>query len=130
MILSMSRSFWWGTFVASATWCFSLYLYWLLTRSPENHGLFGLGQNRWPNMLQTQEYVAVKHSDLSSKIGFLDKRSDEEEQKQNLYIKYKKEKKFQKISQRLIDELKPIEVTPQGILLFHKCFLIHRDNND
>lgn len=68
-------------------------------------------------MSDAQQYVAIKHTDLSNglnKIDSYDKRSKEEEQKQNLYIKYKKEKKFQKISQHLIDELKPVEVTSQG----------------
>lgn len=39
-----------------------------------------------------------------------DKQHRIQEQKDNLFKKYKKEQKFRKISQRLKDELKPVEV--------------------
>lgn len=108
---TMSRSFWYGILVASTTWCFSLYLYWLLTKnSAENR----YGPLNWSHSPDDSGYIAVKHGDLSNGPNKIDYDKDEE-QKQNLYIKYKKEKKFKKISQHLIDELRPVEVTAQGI---------------
>lgn len=115
----MSRSFWCGILVASATWCFSLYLYWLLTRGQPN---IGAGPLKWAQIPDEQNYVAVQHKDLlkgPNNIDYDDKISRDEEDQQNLYIKHKKEKKFQKISQHLIDELKPVEVTGQGMHWFY-----------
>lgn len=69
---------------------------------------------KWSQSPDAGAYVAVKHGDLSNGPNRIDYDKDEE-QKQNLYIKYKKEKKFKKISQHLIDELRPVEVTAPGI---------------
>lgn len=114
-IFKMNRSFVYGIIVASSTWCFSLYLYWLLTKdSPD----IASNSFRWIATPNSQQYIALRHKDLPNKQNQLtddnDKSQKTQEQKENLYKKYKKEKKFRQISQRLIDELKPVEVTAQG----------------
>lgn len=106
----MNRSFVYGIVVASTTWCFSLYLYWLLTKNPSE---ISPGNIEWSPSHDAQEYVALKHKNLPNSQNQLD--VDEKQQKFNdqkdfLSKKYKKEKKFRKISQRLKDELTPVEV--------------------
>lgn len=106
----MNRSFVCGIIVASTTWCFSLYLYWLLTKNSSeiSHGNFS-----WFPSQDSQQYAILKHKNPDNVLNQLNGDDDKErriqEQKDNLYKKYKKEKKFRKISQRLKDELKPIE---------------------
>lgn len=106
----MNRSFIYGIIVASTTWCFSLYMYWLLTK---NSSEISPGSIQWSPSHDSQQYVAVKHNNangLNQLNDNDDKQIKAQEQKDNLYKRYKKEKKFQKISLRLRDELKPIEV--------------------
>lgn len=105
----MNRSFICGIIVASTTWCCSLYLYWLLTKSSSqlSHNSFS-----WSPDQDSQQYAVLKHKNPQNALNKLngdDKERQIQEQKDNLYKKYKKEKKFRKISQRLQDELKPIE---------------------
>lgn len=50
----------------------------------------------------------VNHNQLSGSDD--GKRADVDKAKSYLYQKYKKEKKFRKISQRLIDELQPVQI--------------------
>lgn len=103
----MNRSFVFGIIVASTTWCFSLYLYWSLTRSASDVPLKSMQLGPVPD---SQHYVALKHSNYHNDLNqLIDKEAKYQEQKDNLYKKYKKEKKFRKISQKLMDELKPIQ---------------------
>lgn len=103
----MNRSFVFGIIVASTTWCFSLYLYWSLTRTSSDIPLKSFQLAPVPD---SQQYVALKHSNYHNDLNQLnDKESKYQMQKDNLYKKYKKEKKFRKISQKLVDELKPIQ---------------------
>lgn len=102
----MNRSFLFGIIVASTTWCFSLYLYWSLTRSSE----VSLKSFQLAPVPDSQNYVALKHSNYHNDLNQVaDKEAKYQEQKDNLYKKYKKEKKFRTISQKLMDELKPIQ---------------------
>lgn len=107
----MNRSFLYGIIVASTTWCFSLYLYWLLTKDTTD---IASNPFRWLATPNSQQYIALRHKNLSNKQNQLtdnnDKSQKMQEEKDDLYKKYKKEKKFRQISQRLIDELTPIEV--------------------
>lgn len=106
----MNRSFVYGIIVASTTWCFSLYLYWLLMKNPTNTSPANI---QWSPNQDTQEYVALKHNNAPKNHNQLDideKQQRIHDQKDFLYKKYKKEKKFRKISQRLQDELKPVDV--------------------
>lgn len=105
----MNRSFVCGIIVASTTWCFSLYLYWMLTT--KNTTEISPSGFQWsPN--DSQQYVVLKHKNIPNELNQLidDKKQQQvQEQKDNLYKKYKKERKFRKIPQRLRNELKPIQ---------------------
>lgn len=108
----MNRSFVYGIVVASTTWCFSLYLYWLLTK---NSSETSPGSLQWsPSGPDSPDIVVLKHKNLQNGPnqlgGFDEKQHKIQEQKDFLFKKYKKDKKFRKISQRLQDELKPVEV--------------------
>lgn len=106
---TMNRSFIYGIVVASTTWCFSLYLYWLLTTKTQTE-VSPSGFQWAPN--DSQQYVVLKHKNAPSSLNQLtydDKQQKVQDQKDNLYKKYKKDKKFRKISQRLKNELKPIQ---------------------
>lgn len=103
----MNRSFVFGIIVASTTWCFSLYLYWSLTRNSSDVPLKAFQLAPVPD---SQHYVALKHSNYHNDLNqFNDKEAKYQGQKDDLYKKYKKEKKFRRISQKLMDELKPIQ---------------------
>lgn len=104
----MNRSFVCGIIVASTTWCFSLYLYWLLTQNSSDVSAKSI---KWSPAADSQQYVALKHNQANgpNQLGQNNKAVNVEEQKDYLSKKYKKEKKFRKISQRLIDELKPVQ---------------------
>lgn len=108
----MNRSFVYGIIVASTTWCFSLYLYWLLTK---NSSETLPGSIQWSSSNHdSPDIVVLKHKDLQNgpnHLGFDEKQQEIQEQKDFLFKKYKKDKKFRKISQRLQNDLKPIEVT-------------------
>lgn len=107
----MNRSFIYGIIVASTTWFFSLYLYWLLTKNPIE---VSSASFQWSPSQDSQEYVAIKHINPPNNPNQLDvdeKQHRIQEQKDSFYKKYKKEKKFRKISQRLKDELKPVELS-------------------
>lgn len=102
----MNRSFLFGIIVASTTWCFSLYLYWSLTRTSD----VPLKSFQLAPVPDSQNYVALKHSNYHNDLNQVsDKESKYQEQKDYLYKKYKKDKKFRGISQKLMDELRPIQ---------------------
>lgn len=107
----MNRSFICGIVVASTTWCFSLYMYWVLTKTSSE-----LSPNniQWSPSHDSHQYVVLKQNSAPNMLNQLDvddeKQHRAQEQKDTLFKKYKKEQKFRKISQRLKDELKPVEV--------------------
>lgn len=72
------------------------------------------GNIQWSPNHDSQQFVALKHKNAPNSLNQLndadEKKFKIQEQKDGLFKKYKKEKKFRKISQRLKDELKPIEV--------------------
>lgn len=110
----MNRSFICGIIVASTTWCFSLYLYWLLTQNPSTD--LRNSMEKWspsPDAKhQVDQYLDKgKHKTFhQNELSYEEKQRKNDEQKDYLYRKHKKETKFRKISQKLIDELKPMEV--------------------
>lgn len=110
----MNRSFLCGIIVASTTWCFSLYLYWLLTQNSFND--IGNSFAKWSPSPVSKEFGNQipdkgKHKAFhQNELSDDEKQQKAEEQKSYLYKKYKKEQKFKKISQKLIDDLKPVEV--------------------
>lgn len=107
----MNRSFVYGVVIASTTWCFSLYLYWLLTKSSSETSP---GSIQWsPNYENSPDIVVLKHKSIQNgpnHLGFDEKQQKVQDQKDFLFKKFKKDQKFRKISQRLQNELKPIEV--------------------
>lgn len=106
----MNRSFIYGIIVASTTWCFSLYLYWLLTK---NSTELSPNSIQWSPNHDSQEFVVLQHKNAPNapnQLIYDEKQRRIQDQKDNLFKKYKKEKKFRKISQRLQDELKPIDM--------------------
>lgn len=102
----MNRSFLCGLFVASTTWFISLYLYWTLIHSSSDSTVVGTR-----NLLEISKTLTDSSKDneiLQAKKEFL-------------YKKYEKEKKLRKISQRLMDELRPINVdTGDGEIMITK----------
>lgn len=106
----MNRSFVYGIIVASTTWCVSLYLYWMLVHSTYD------GQTG-PNIVissvaESNQNIRNQFHDHPNQLSDADgeKRAYVDKQKSYLHQKFKKEKKFRKISQRLIDELQPVEI--------------------
>lgn len=108
----MNRSFLYGIIVASSTWCFSLYLYWLLVQQ----------QNSIPHS-NSDGVIVEDNSKAIAKLQNINVNSlDEQKSHDQKYDKsffedklqrYKKEQKFRKISQKLINELKPLENVPK-----------------
>lgn len=104
----MGKSFIFGIVVASITWSISLYLYWTLVHNNEN--------------ISASEHGAAISEDMQSKsdgsisLNSLDNDSRKYHEKskhsnKNLYLdkveRYRKEKKYRKIGQKLADELRP-----------------------
>lgn len=101
--IEMNRSFLCGILVASSTWCISIYLYWMLVHSSTDSVALGTR-----NLLEASNPLVENSKDneiIQAKKDFLLK-------------KYENEKKLRKISQKLMDELRPINVdTGDGTLL-------------
>ncbi|XP_059620310.1 polypeptide N-acetylgalactosaminyltransferase 35A [Phlebotomus argentipes] len=102
--MSTKKSFLFGITVASLTWTISLYLYWKLT------------QNTDPILTTTPSSLGSKlqeHKVESNALEWSPKNSGKIKDKdydmfaQKLQM-YKKEKKFRKISRKLIEEMRPI----------------------
>lgn len=89
---NMNRSFLCGIFVASTTWCVSLYLYWILVQNSNDTIATSL-----PKVLSNTQRNALQLV-------------ESDEQKQYLYNKFDKEKKYRKISQKLLNELQPVPI--------------------
>lgn len=109
----MNRSFVYGIIVASTTWCVSLYLYWMLVHStpdlqPSSMTASHLNAPSIGDTKLNQNLVRPNQNQILAPDD--GKRAYVENQKSYIYQKYKKEKKFRKISQRLIDELKPVQI--------------------
>lgn len=109
----MNRSFLYGIIVASTTWCVSLYLYWVLVHSTsEIQSLSMTVSNIMVSSIVDPNHNRNKASANRNQLSGSDdeKRADVDKAKSYLYQKYKKEKKLRKISQRLIDELQPVQI--------------------
>lgn len=91
---TMGKSFIFGIVVASITWSISLYLYWTLLHNNDvvSKGEGSISVNSLDNDIR-KNYDKSKHS---SKNMYMDK-----------VERYKKEKKYRKISRTLADELQP-----------------------
>lgn len=103
----MNRSFLYGIVIASLTWSISFFLYWTLTQS-DDHQKNSSSPPGWSD----SPLIPLNHklnSELESNLlgdGKMDEKSryfimDKES-------RYRKEKKFRKISHKLIDELRPV----------------------
>lgn len=107
---TMGKSFIFGIVVASVTWSISLYLYWTLVHNNDGvsvpeHGdvsvISGVIQSKGDgsislNHLDNDSRKYHDKSKHSNKKMYLDK-----------VERYRKEKKYRKISQKLADELQP-----------------------
>lgn len=99
--LAMNRSFLYGIIVASSTWCFSLYLYWLLVQQQNSSQLTNNNEG------ERSEAVA-KFQNIN--VNMLNGNQEREKSFfQDKLARYKKEQKFRKISQKLINEIKPVQ---------------------
>lgn len=110
----MNRSFVYGIIVASTTWCVSLYLYWVLVHSTSEMQSSSMivSNIMVPTVTESNLHKRSKGmANLNQLSGPDDeKRTYADKNKSYLYQKYKKEKKFRKISRRLIDELQPVQI--------------------
>lgn len=100
-MIEMNRSFLCGLIVASTTWFISLYLYWLLVHSDSS----ALGAQ---NLIEAGRPTGQLSGDSDN----------DQPKKQFIRKKYENEKRLRKISQRLLDELRPINVDAGGGELF------------
>lgn len=120
----MNRSFLYGIVFASSTWCFSLYLYWLLQQPADLSILNSVSPQRIADAdARSHEQIAQgkmiannrNSIPVDRKAMLINVASNEKSHlKEKLFVleklqKWKKEQKFRKISQKLIDEIKPIE---------------------
>lgn len=105
----MNRSFICGMIIASLTWSISLYLYWILLHNSDTEKL-------------SVTIVAPVQSKRLSNNNFIDSNDGKHLANNQFYLdkvqRYKKEQKFRKISQKLIDELQPIKSINNGLLHF------------
>lgn len=101
----MNRSFLYGILVASSTWCFSLYLYWLLIRQQQDSNPYSLSDNDGDKSRALAKYQNININTLNGNHY----RKPDKSFFEDKLLRYKKEKKFRKISQKLIDEIKPVE---------------------
>lgn len=101
----MNRSFLYGIIVASSTWCFSLYLYWLLVHQQQSSYPLSLSGTNGDRSEAVAKFQNINVNRLS---GNHEQKQDKSYIQEKLE-RYKKEKKFRKISQKLIDEIKPVE---------------------
>lgn len=109
----MNRSFVYGIVVASTTWCVSLYLYWVLVHSTSDMQSAPLTVSNV--MVSSIDDPKHNRNQVLANLNQLpgpddEKRANVDKQKSYLYQRYKKEKKFRKISQRLVDELQPVQI--------------------
>ncbi|XP_055716507.1 polypeptide N-acetylgalactosaminyltransferase 35A [Phlebotomus papatasi] len=102
--MSTKRSFLFGITVASLTWTISLYLYWKLTQNTEPP-VTVISPAADKLQQRKQEFNALDGNQRSSGGKIQDKDYDFFAQKLQMY---KKEKKFRKISRKLIEEMRPM----------------------
>lgn len=120
----MNRSFIYGIAFASSTWCFSLYLYWLLQQPTASSISNSISPQRIAvDNAHSHEQIAQGKMIANNRNSIpVDRRAmlyqvasnEKSHVKEKLFVleklqKWKKEQKFRKISQKLIDEIKPIE---------------------
>lgn len=125
----MNRSFLYGIIFASSTWCFSLYLYWLLVQQQQeetNSALTTISRAQLlidGNIVDERQIARGKISPNRINNRLIDHGDIIESDKAHVHDKsfiseklqkWKKEQKFKKISQKLIDELKPVADNSSG----------------
>lgn len=102
----MNKSFLYGIIIASLTWSVSFFLYWTLTQSDDyqknSSSPPGWSSDSPLNNKLNQEYennnlIGDGKIDEKSRYFIIDRES-----------RYRKEKKFRKISHKLIDEMQPV----------------------
>lgn len=105
----INKSFIVGVIIASFTWIISLYLYWSLIKSSNtvNFTSSAVDKSMLINDNNNQKYVYDDNDKHKQKYNENDLFSDK-------MLRYKKEKKFRKISQKLIDQMRPIVNTPKS----------------
>lgn len=101
----MNRSFLCGIIISSLTWGISLYLYWtLLNNSDPSATMVPIQSKPSSNSNNKLSDKSNKNYGYSANTNlFMDKMQ-----------RYKKEQKFRKISQKLIDDLQPIKTANIG----------------
>lgn len=103
----MNKSFLYGIIIASLTWSISFFLYWTLTQSDD----YQKNSSSPPGWSDSPLSNKISPPELENNLlGDGDKKMDE---KARYFImdkesRYRKEKKFRKISHKLIDELRPV----------------------
>lgn len=104
----MNKSFLYGIIIASLTWSISFFLYWTLTQS-DDYQKNSSSPPGWSDSPLTNKInqELILESNL---LGDGDTKLDE---KSRYFImdkesRYRKEKKFRKISHKLIEEMRPV----------------------
>lgn len=105
-----NKSFLFGIFVASFTWGIAIYLYYLISSSEDlkefkNGHAYNTNQN--PQQDPAENEVNNNFIESDRKLISWDSKQYFHEK----MARYKKEKQKKKISQKLMDELKPVVVT-------------------
>ncbi|XP_040155703.1 polypeptide N-acetylgalactosaminyltransferase 35A [Anopheles arabiensis] len=120
-----NRSFLWGVMAASLTWSISIYLYWNLSNTPTN-GAGGSEQRLAKAPTSATAAEDTRHLMLrnqNSLIGASDERLHKKSSKwaekgkslfKEKYARFMNEKEKRRISHRLIDELQPMLIQPNG----------------
>ena len=101
---TLNKSFVCGILVASTTWIISLYLYWNLMYNSDNINIRSMGPTDQHKMQQYNSNNANLNNHISDERSKMGHSKDLYEEKVR---RYKKERKFRKVSQKLIDELRP-----------------------
>lgn len=119
----MNKSFVYGVIIASLTWTVSIYLYWTITG--ENEGYNTQRSRSFTSVANSEYHKGVEGGRNANSIdnnndSFKSKYKKNSFNKNKIIIKnqlfeekvsrYKKEQKYRKFSQKLIDEMKPLSV--------------------
>lgn len=125
-MISMSKSFVLGVLVASVTWTISLMLYWNLMQSTDTGSSASVALHGFNLQTQppTEQELIIRPIDQV----LLDSHK-KHEVSNDLYLdkmrRLKKDKKRRKISQHLIDELRPKQMEILGIFQISLCYSNH-----
>lgn len=103
----MNKSFLYGIIIASLTWSISFFLYWTLTQSDD----YQKNSSSPPGWSDSPLRNKINPSELENNL--LEDGDGKMDEKSRYFImdkesRYRKEKKFRKISHKLIDELRPV----------------------